>query len=78
LKGTRLAWVAALLVALSGCALLSSWHWEKRGAGEDDYEMDLKFCKQRSYSGTDGMVTNESVRRMHGCMEAKGWRKVAN
>ena len=26
----------------------------------------------------DGMVTDESVRRMHGCMEAKGWRKVQN
>ena len=34
--------------------------------------------KQRIYRGVDGMVTNESVRRMHGCMEAKGWRKVQN
>lgn len=59
---------------LAGCALLSpSWHWEKPGG---DYDADVRFCKQQTYSGTDGNVTNASVRRMHACMEAKGWKKV--
>lgn len=66
--------IAALL--LSACSILiPKWHWEKLGG---DYDQDERFCKAQTYSGTDGMVTNASVRRMHGCMEAKGWRKVDN
>ena len=62
--------------ALSACSILApKWHWEKPGG---DYDQDERFCKTQTYSGTDGMVTNASVRRMHGCMEAKGWRKVEN
>ncbi|HRH13392.1 MAG TPA: hypothetical protein PK225_03475 [Azonexus sp.] len=67
-----------LLAGLAGCAFFPNWHWEKRGAATGDYDQDVTFCKQRTYSGVDGMVTDESVRRMHGCMEAKGWRKVQN
>lgn len=78
LKRSGLSCVAIILLSVAGCALLSSWHWEKRGAGDDDYDTDLKFCKLQSYSGTEGMVTNESVRRMHRCMESRGWRKVDN
>lgn len=78
LKRWGLTGVALILLSVAGCALLSSWHWEKRGANDDDYDTDLKFCKLQSYSGTDGMVTNESVRRMHACMESRGWRKMAN
>ena len=66
------------LAALAGCALFSSWHWEKKGASEAEYSFDEAQCKAKVYSGTDGMVTNASVRRMHGCMEAKGWVKVPN
>jgi hypothetical protein len=62
-----------LLAVFAGCA---SWHWEKRGASADDYEADEKFCKSQVYSGTDGAVTEALVRRMHACLEAKGWRKV--
>ena len=76
ITSTRLAPIAAAL--LSGCALWSTWHWEKPGAGRDEYELDVKYCKLQSYSGTDGVVTNESVRRMHRCLEGKGWRKVDN
>lgn len=65
-------YLSVLLLLLTGCA---SWHWEKAGG---NYAQDEKFCKQQTYTGTDGMVTKEMVRRMHGCMEAKGWRKVAN
>ena len=70
----------ALLVAtlLPACALFSTWHWEKPGADADDYALDAKYCKLQTYSGTEGMVTQESVRRMHRCLESKGWRKVAN
>ncbi|QLQ25463.1 MAG: hypothetical protein HZT41_11790 [Dechloromonas sp.] len=68
----------ALLAGLAGCALFPAWHWEKPGAATGEYERDVTFCKQRIYPGSDGMVTNESVRLMHGCMEAKGWRKVQN
>ena len=66
------------VAALTGCALFHSWHWEKKGASEAEYSFDEAQCKAKVYSGTDGMVTNASVRRMHGCMEAKGWVKVPN
>lgn len=66
------------VVLLTGCAMFSSWHWEKKGASEAEYSFDEAQCKAKVYSGTDGMVTNASVRRMHGCMEAKGWVKVPN
>lgn len=67
--------IAALL---SGCALFSTWHWEKPGAEPEDYEFDVTYCKLQTYSGTDGNVTHASVRQMHRCLEGKGWRKVAN
>lgn len=70
---------ASLVVAslmLSACALWSNWHWEKAGASAADYERDEIACKQRSYSGTDGMVNNVAVRRMHACLESRGWHKV--
>lgn len=63
------------VLILSGCA---AWHWEKRGSSATDYELDEKYCKLQAYSGTDGMVTKAGVRRMHECMEGKGWKKVAN
>lgn len=65
---------------LGGCSLLSSWHWEKAGATDADYSFDEAQCKAKVYSGsgTDGAVTNASVRRMHACMEAKGWHKAPN
>jgi len=65
-----------LLLSLTGCALFPNWHWEKRGATDGDYALDERDCKVQSYSGTDGTVTKASVRRMHTCLEARGWRKV--
>jgi len=62
-----------LLFVLAGCA---SWHWEKPGASADDYERDEKYCKLQVYSGIDGAVTQASVRRMHACLEGRGWRKA--
>lgn len=62
-------------LALAGCA---SWHWEKEGASAADYAADEKFCKLQVYSGTDGMVTQAHVRRMHDCLASRGWKKVAN
>lgn len=62
----------------AGCALFPSWHWEKGGASEAEYSFDEAQCKAKTYSGNDGTVTNATVRRMHACMEAKGWRKVPN
>jgi hypothetical protein len=64
-----------VFIALAGC---SSWHWEKRGALDGDYARDENFCKQQVYSTADGVVTNATVRRMHACMMARGWQKVAN
>ena len=70
---------AAAVVTLAGCALRPAWHWDKPGAVTGEYDADLKFCKTQTYAwATDGMVTGESVRRMHACMEARGWRKVEN
>jgi hypothetical protein len=65
-----------LLLSLAGCALSPSWHWEKRDAAEGDYDRDVTYCKLQTYSGTDGITTHGSVRRMQACMTAKGWRKV--
>jgi len=71
--------LALLLTSLLfGCTLLSSWHWEKSGASEAEYSFDEAQCKAKTYAGNDGTVTNATVRRMHGCMEAKGWRKAPN
>lgn len=65
-----------LSVASGGCALWSSWHWEKNGASPADYERDERICKQYVYPSADGMVTQAQVRRMHLCLESKGWVKV--
>ncbi|AXS79516.1 hypothetical protein [Dechloromonas sp. HYN0024] len=66
------------LIACLALAACSSWHWEKPGALDGDYSRDEIVCKQQVYSGTDGIVTNASVRRMHACMVARGWRKAEN
>ena len=70
--GNTMKFMLILVISLAGCA---SWHWEKRGG---DYAVDENFCKLQAYSGTDGMVTNASVRKMHACMESRGWQKVSN
>lgn len=74
----KYALVLAVFLSFSACALFSSWHWSRPGASDADYAADEAQCKARVYSGTDGMVTNASVRRMHGCMEGKGWIKQPN
>ena len=71
---------ALLVIAclcLSACALLGpGWHWEKPGGGQAALEHDRNVCKARVYSGSNGEVTQEGVRRMHACMEGLGWSKV--
>ena len=75
-RGRR--WPSLCLAGLlSGCALFPSWRWVKPGADQAAYEADEIQCKSQVYSGTDGMVTNASVRRMHACLESRGWRKEA-
>ena len=74
----RLILACALAGLGFGCALAPSWHWEKAGATPENYQTELNQCKTRVYSGTDGIVTNASVRRMQACMESKGWSKVDN
>ena len=69
---------AFVLATLGGCALFPDWHWEKPGASQTDHDTDVRFCKQVVYPGVDGFVSGETVRAMHGCMEARGWRKVPN
>lgn len=67
------------LLAMTGCSLLQpAWHWSRPGASEADYEADIRFCKSQTDQAIDGAVTNASVRRIHGCMERRGWRKVQN
>lgn len=65
-----------VLLAPGACALRQSWHWEKAGASNELYEFDLQQCKAKTYAGSSGAVTNETVRRMFSCMESRGWRKV--
>ena len=72
------ALATGILVCLTGCALQPKWHWEKPGASDQEYTRDLNQCKTATYPDTTGMVTNEAVRRMFACMEAKGWSRVTN
>lgn len=67
-----------LILIFIGLTACSSWHWEKRGALDGDYARDENFCKQQVYSGTDGVVTKATVRSMHACLVARGWKKVPN
>lgn len=67
-----------LCFLLAGCALRPAWHWERAGAGEAEYRRDEIACKQQSYEGADGAVTQAHVRRMQSCLETRGWRKVAH
>jgi len=77
-KAAPLALILFATLTLGACAARPSWHWEKPGASDAAYEFDLKQCKARTYAGSSGAVTNETVRRMFACMEGKGWRKVEN
>ena len=77
-KPVRNGILMLLLIVQAGCFMRQSWHWEKAGAGEEAYEFDLQQCKAKTYAGSSGLVTNETVRRMFACMEGKGWRKVDN
>lgn len=68
----------ALTLFFAGCALRPDWHWERPGASDADYETDMRFCKSTTDQALNGSVTYESVRRVHACMEDRGWNKVAN
>ncbi|RIX45536.1 MAG: hypothetical protein D3M94_11945 [Rhodocyclales bacterium GT-UBC] len=65
-----------LCLTLGACALRPGWHWEKAGASEQELAFDQNQCKAKVYAGNAGVVTNETVRRMFICMEAKGWKKL--
>lgn len=65
-----------VIAGLAACGLFPSSHWEKKGASEADYKFDETQCKARTYAGNDGAVTNASVRRMHACLQERGWTKV--
>lgn len=75
---TKVICCALLGLSLAGCALRPSWHWEKPGASEQELDFDQNQCKAKVYSGNAGVVTNETVRRMFICMEAKGWKRLEN
>ena len=77
-KNWAMALTTGVFAGVAGCALKPTWHWEKPGASDQEYSFDLNQCKTATYPDTSGMVTNEDVRRMFACMEAKGWSKVAN
>jgi hypothetical protein len=69
----------AAFLLLSGCSLLRpGWHWEKAGASSAEYDSDISYCKSQTSQALDGAVTNESVRRIHACMQRLGWQKVEN
>lgn len=67
-----------LAAAIAGCALFPSSRWEKKGASEADYKFDETQCKAKTYAGNDGAVTNATVRRMHACLQERGWSRVPN
>jgi len=77
-KSWAMVLATCIFAGVTGCALKPTWHWEKPGASDQEYSFDLNQCKTATYPDTSGMVTNEAVRRMFACMEAKGWSKVAN
>ena len=66
--------LAALLV---GCASANnSWHWEKRGAGSDEFTTDYGLCKAQAFGASTNLMQVAIV--LNGCMEGHGWRKVAD
>lgn len=70
--------LALLTISFTACAFGPKWHWVKEGATDVQYAQDLNRCKSATYTSADGVVTKESVRRMHTCMEVLGWRKESN
>lgn len=67
-----------LLIPLAACTFGPTWHWVKDGTTDAQYTQDLNHCKAATYTSADGIVTKETVRRMHTCMETLGWRKEPN
>jgi hypothetical protein len=79
LKSSALAGLLLIgCISLTGCGLWPRWHWEKPGASSEELDWDQTQCKAKTYAGNMGEVTNETVRRMHACMEGKGWKKRNN
>lgn len=70
--------LVTLCLLFTGCSLRQDWHWERAKASDADYETDLRFCKANTDQALNGAVTYESVRRIHACMEGRGWKKIAD
>jgi len=68
-----------IILLLPGCSVFqSNWRWEKPGSSDTDYQADIKYCKTQTEQSMDGMVNNATVRRIHHCMELRGWHKAEN
>jgi len=65
------------IAALSGCAT-NNWHWDKSGADEQVYNMDMGQCRAQALSGTGGYVNAGTIMILNSCMQGKGWYQVPN
>ena len=64
-----------ILAALAGCATDRGWRWyHPNGA---NYQQDHGFCRAQAFSVPNAPLM-QVVLVLDGCMQGKGWQKVAN
>lgn len=64
--------VALLLVA---CASQPEYVWQKPGANDNDWEMDLGQCRAQAF-GTANVTLMQAAIVQTSCLRGKGWRQV--
>jgi hypothetical protein len=68
-----------IAIALTGCATNNnSWHWEKMGSSQNDFNMDIGKCKAQGLAGTGGNLNMGTIMIADSCMQGKGWYKVSD
>lgn len=78
----KLSLVLVALV-LTGCAIepvtsKSDFHFEKPGANDQDFKVDIGQCKAQALAGTNGVLHGGTVMIAEACLQGKGWNKVPN
>ena len=72
----RLALMLGL--GLIGCATTGGgWHYEKDGASKADYNMDTGQCRAQAFAVSNPTLLQIGI-IMDGCMQGKGWVRVAD
>jgi hypothetical protein len=71
--------ISIITIVLTGCATnRNSWHWEKSGSSEYEFNMDNGQCRAQGFAGTGGILTWGTIMIIDSCMQGKGWYKVSD